>query len=256
MVFYSSHESRQGRGTTQRIGADADHFFDVGMIVDGDVSRAHRTQHETGGWCFAAGVGLGGNHGLCECYGTVQGSLARKPVAPGTGWQMGGKRVFDDLQEGCRIVPRLDFHFVQELHHQSREPFVGPGGSDLGVDLDQNFFRGGNVNSQQPRLVQGAVKESQDFLVQDVRTEGVGVFAELLFAQIAMVVAVEQFEKPATVLHGLQRSLIQQNNNRLLFPSLLGRGSCELQRNIREVASGLRSRLGLFAGLGLVLASR
>ncbi len=80
---------------------------------------------------------------------------------------------------------------MQELDHQSRKSLVRSGGSNLGVDLDQDFFGGCNVNLQEARLVQWAVQKGQDFLVQNIGAKAVGVFSKLLFAKVSMVIAIE-----------------------------------------------------------------
>ena len=185
----AAQNARYGGGTTQRIFADGEHLLNVRMVLDGDVSRGHGTNDEADGWSGTGGVGrhqVGG-----QTQGTVQSALAGHAVHPGTGGEMLGEGILDDLHQTRRRTGRLDLHLVQELDHESAEALVRAGHADGGVDLDQHVLGGANVDLETSRLVEGRVDQGQQFLMTNVRSIFLRIALELLLAKFAMIIAVE-----------------------------------------------------------------
>ena len=189
MMLDATQNARYGGGTTQGIFADGKHLLNVRMILDSDMSCRHGTNDEADGWSGAGGVGRHQVGGQTE--GTVQSSLAGHAVHAGTGGQVLGEGILDDLHQTRRRTGRLDLHLVQELDHESAEALVSAGHADGGVDLDQHVLGGANVDLETSRLVEGRVDQGQQFLMTNVRPIFLRIALELLLAQLAMVVAVE-----------------------------------------------------------------
>ena len=184
------------------------------MVLDGDVSDGHGPNDETDGWSGTGGVR---RHQVGrQTQGTVQRALAGHAVHPGTGGQMLGEGILDDLHQTRRRSGRLDLHLVQELDHESAEALVRARDADGGVDLDQHVLGGANVDLETTGLVEGGVDQGQQFLMTNVRPVFFWVTLELLLAQFAMIVAIEQLEHVATILYCFETSLIQKDNNLLL----------------------------------------
>lgn len=153
MVLNATQNARYGGGTTQRIFADGKHLLNVRMVLDGDVSDGHGPNDETDGWSGTGGVR---RHQVGrQTQGTVQRALAGHAVHPGTGGQMLGEGILDDLHQTRRRSGRLDLHLVQELDHESAEALVRARDADGGVDLDQHVLGGANVDLETTGLVEG-----------------------------------------------------------------------------------------------------
>ncbi len=101
---------------------------------------------------------------------------------------------------------------MQQLHHQSGKPLVRPGNSHRGMQFDQNILTRANIDLQHPRLVERTVEKGEEFLMADVRAEFFGITFEFLFAEVAMVVAVEEFVGAAAVFDGFEFGLVEEDD--------------------------------------------
>lgn len=185
----ATQNARYGGGTTQRIFADGEHLLNVRMILDCDMSCRHGTNDKADGWGGAGGIGRHQIGGQTE--GTVQSALTGHAVDAGTGGQVLGEGILDDLHQTRRRTGRLDLHLVQELDHESAEALVRARHADGGVNLDQHVLGGADVDLETSRLVEGRVDQGQQFLMTNVRPIFLRITLELLLAQFAMIVAVE-----------------------------------------------------------------
>lgn len=80
------------------------------------------------------------------------------------------------------------------------------------MQFDQDILTGPNINLEHPRLVEGTIEQGEEFLMTDVGTEFFGIAFEFLFAQVAMVVAVEEFVRSTAVFDGFEFGLIEEDD--------------------------------------------
>ena len=184
------------------------------MILHGDMSGRHGTDNEADGRRRAGRIGR--NEARRQAQGGVQSPLARHAVHARTGGKVLGEGILDDLHQARGGTGRLDFHFMQQLYHQAREALVRAGDADGGVDLDQHILSGADVHLETSGLVEGRVDQGQQFLMANVRAVFLRVALQLLLAQFAMVVAVEQLKVVAAVLDGFEAGLVEEDDDLML----------------------------------------
>jgi hypothetical protein len=100
------------------------------------------------------------------------------------------ERILDDLQQCGTVIPRLDFHLVQQLHHEPSESLVCSRDSNTRVYINQDFAFGMNVDFEQASLVQGTVQQSQHLLMQNVGPEFIRITTKFLLAQVTMIITI------------------------------------------------------------------
>lgn len=101
--------------------------------------------------------------------------------------------------------------------HEPRKALVGPGDAAFGVDLDEDVGCRVDVHLELSHLVQRAVQQGQQLLMQDVGSVVGRVLAALLHHGL-VVVAVEKAVLPAFHLDSLQGRLVKHHRDDLLAP--------------------------------------
>lgn len=91
--------------------------------------------------------------------------------------------------------------YTSELTHKTSKSLVGTGDATLGIDLNQDIGGRMNVDLEFPNLIQGAIQQRQQLLMQDIRSIIRRVLPTLLHHGL-MVIAVEQTILPTLHFDG------------------------------------------------------
>mmetsp|Transcript_14946 Transcript_14946/g.41410 ORF Transcript_14946/g.41410 Transcript_14946/m.41410 type:complete len:280 (+) Transcript_14946:447-1286(+) len=186
------------------------------MIIDGDVPRTHGAHHEASRRDGRV-ILVDRHEGLGQRDGAVERAFAGHPEAACARWQMLREGILDDLEQGRRVVASLDLHLVQQLDHEAGESFVGARDPNGGMHVDEHLLRRGDVDLEVARLVERRIKQGQQFLMQNIGTVGLGILLQFAFAQITVIVAVEQFVHALAVLDRFEGRQVQQDDDRWRF---------------------------------------